>query len=314
MEVARQGDKVLSVCERRGYNGFVAKEPTDIEAYHLTLEYFQTRKRETESDLAHLEEQIKTISGDLDPGRLADAFFRAERKYWIERNSAGRHQKKLQDDVGLGWANRDHQAFRCSRENFCKIVGIFESMGMQSRERFYAGEQAGWGAQVLEHPICKEAVFADVDLYPEESTGDFAHEGLQPKKELGTVGLWVGLHGESILSAGFHHLAILVDYEKSSKMLPQQGVELMSPFSSFPFLKQAFTEGHIWNVDKKRLEILLNNGSIFDDQFSLFNSEGAIGGHVEIIERNSGFKGFNQESVSAIIKATDPRAQHAKGA
>lgn len=314
LEAVRQEDRILKACERRGYNGFLVKETTDLEAYHNSLEYFKTRKRETKDDLNSLAEEIKTMSADLDTGRMADAFFRAEREYWIEKNSAARHQKELQDDVGLGWANRDHQAFRCSRESFSQIVGIFESMGMQSRERFYAGEQAGWGAQVLEHPICKEAVFADVDLYPEESEGDFAHEGLSPKKELGTVGLWVGLHGESILSAGFHHIAILVDYEKSSQKLPQQGVQVMSPFSSFPFLKQAFTEGHIWNVDKVKLDVLLNAGSISQEQCSLFSSDGAIGGHVEIIERNSGFKGFNQESVSAIIKATDPRAQQAKGA
>lgn len=314
LEVVRQEDRLLTACERRGYNGFVVKEPHDLDAYHKSLDYFKTRKRENKDDLNSLAEEIRTMSTDLDTGRIADAFFRVERKYWIERNSAGRYQKKLQDDVGLGWANRDHQAFRCSRENFCRIVGIFESLGMKPRERFYAGEQAGWGAQVLEHPICREAVFADVDLYPEESEGDFAHEGLSPKKELGTVGLWVGLHGESILSAGFHHLAVLVDYERCSQQLPQQGVGVMSPFSSFPFLKQAFTEGHIWNVGKEKLDILLNAGSISQQQYSLFSSEGAIGGHVEIIERNSGFKGFNQESVSAIIKATDPRFQIAIGA
>ena len=192
LEAVRQEDRILKACERRGYNGFLVKETTDLEAYHNSLEYFKTRKRETKDDLNSLAEEIKTMSADLDTGRMADAFFRAEREYWIEKNSAARHQKELQDDVGLGWANRDHQAFRCSRESFSQIVGIFESMGMQSRERFYAGEQAGWGAQVLEHPICKEAVFADVYLYPEESEGDFAHERLSPKKEPGTVGLWVG--------------------------------------------------------------------------------------------------------------------------
>lgn len=314
LEIVRQEDNILIACERRGYNGYVVKEPNDLDSYHDALNYFQTRERETEEDLTLLEDQIKNFSSALDLGRMADAFFRAERIFWIERNSAGRHQKKLQDDVGLGWGNRDHQAFRCSRENFCRIVGIFESMGMKSRERFYAGEQAGWGAQVLEHPICKEAVFADVDLLPEESQGDFAHEGLQTKKELGTVGLWVGLHGESILSAGFHHLAVLVGFEKSSQKLPEQGIPVMAPFSSFLFLKQAFTQGETWRADKQKLDVLHNSQSINNEQHMTFSKTGAIGGHLEIIERNSGFKGFNQDSVSAIIKATDPRAQHEKGA
>jgi hypothetical protein len=313
-EINRNNDHILKTCERRGYNGYVVKESDDIDSYLFALDYFKSRKRETEEDLISLDTQIKNISSTLDFGRMADAFFRAERIYWIERNSAGRNQKKLQDDVGLGWANRDHQAFRCSRKNFCKIVGIFESLGMEPRERFYAGEQAGWGAQVLEHPICTEAVFADVDLLPEESQWDFAHEGLQPQKVLGTVGLWVGLHGESILSAGFHHMAILVDYQKIEQQLPQQGIPVMAPFSSFPFLKQAFTKGEKWESHKEKLDSLLNSGSINKEQYLRFSTEGAIGGHVEIIERNSGFKGFNQDSVSAIITATDPRAHSERGA
>jgi hypothetical protein len=314
LEVARQNDKVLLACERRGYNGFVIKEPNDVDNYLAAMDYFKERKRDNEEDLAAIEDQIKDISIRLDKGRMADAFFRAEREYWEARNFAGRHQKKLQDDVGLGWGNRDHQAFRCSRENFSRIVGIFESMGMQPRERFYAGKQAGWGAQVLEHSICKEAIFADVDLDPEESAGDFAHEGLPPKKEHGTVGLWVGLHGESILSAGIHHLAALVDFQKSNSKLSEQGVPVMAPFSSFPFLKQAFTQRQIWQPIESRMKALVIERSINDEQSNRFNKEGAIGSHLEIIERNSGFKGFNQDSVSAIITATDPRTQQEKGA
>jgi hypothetical protein len=185
---------------------------------------------------------------------------------------------------------------------------------MQPRERFYAGKQAGWGAQVLEHPICKEAIFADVDLNPEESAGDFAHEGLTPERKHSTVGLWVGLHGESILSAGIHHLAALVDFQKINTKLPEQGVPVMAPFSTFPFLKQAFTRREIWQPEESRMKALLVQGSMNDEQSARFSKEGAIGSHLEIIERNSGFKGFNQDSVNAIITATDPRAQQEKGA
>ena len=38
-----------------------------------------------------------------------------------------------------------------------------------------------------------------------------------------------------------------------------------------------------------------------------FEQIGAIGSHLELIERRQGFKGFNQNSVSVIIQATDPR-------
>jgi len=48
---------------------------------------------------------------------------------------------------------------------------------------------------------------------------------------------------------------------------------------------------------------------IDEKQFSQFVSEGAIGSHLENLQRKGGFKGFDQNSVSAIIEATDPRKQ-----
>ena len=38
-----------------------------------------------------------------------------------------------------------------------------------------------------------------------------------------------------------------------------------------------------------------------------FRTGGAIGSHLENLERNDGFKGFNQAGVNEIIRATDPR-------
>jgi len=46
------------------------------------------------------------------------------------------------------------------------------------------------------------------------------------------------------------------------------------------------------------------------DQADIFRREGALGAHLEILERNDGFKGFNQHGVSEIIAATDPRHAH----
>jgi hypothetical protein len=87
----------------------------------------------------------------------------------------------------------------------------------------------------------------------------------------------------------------------------------MKPFSDFPFLKQAFTEGERWSVKRERAERLLNAQLISDAQFQQFLREGAIGSHLENLQRKGGFKGFNQKSVSVIIAATDPRA-HLAGA
>ena len=159
----------------------------------------------------------------------------------------------------------------------------------------------------MEHKVNNIAVFADVDLTPQEKDGDFAHRGLEELDKLGTVGLWVGLHGESIHSAGLHHLAALVDFSKMMEDSEGFGINNMAPFSSFPYLKQNFTDGEYWNIVNDRLKRLHLKKQISKSQMDRFYSVGARGSHLEFIERNDGFKGFNQEAVSDIIDRTDPR-------
>ncbi len=79
----------------------------------------------------------------------------------------------------------------------------------------------------------------------------------------------------------------------------------MNPFSDFPFLKQAFTEGERWPVRRERMEKLRASNLITDAQAQKFAKEGAIGSHLENLQRKGGFQGFNQKSVSAIIEETD---------
>jgi hypothetical protein len=43
------------------------------------------------------------------------------------------------------------------------------------------------------------------------------------------------------------------------------------------------------------------------EQAERFAREGALGSHLEILERNDGYKGFNQTGISEIITRTDPR-------
>jgi hypothetical protein len=64
-------------------------------------------------------------------------------------------------------------------------------------------------------------------------------------------------------------------------------------------------------VRQERADALLKNGSITDNQFQEFMSNGAIGSHLENLQRKGGFKGFNQHAVSIIIAETDPRKQQA---
>src|SRR5213079_2693541 len=101
-------------------------------------------------------------------------------------------------------------------------------------------------------------IFNDVDLYPDETEIDFSREPLSRKeKKLGTVGLWIGLHGESFLDAGMHHLECRFDFELLRDQLTQHRVTTMKPFSDLPFLRQAFTEGERWSVRAERAERLL---------------------------------------------------------
>ena len=317
-EIKREGDYLLSAVERRGYDGFVVKDSDDIEEYVGALSLCYARQRHFETDnegVDYTEKLVEEAVGLLDSGRLSDAFFRSERAYWQKRNRAGQVQKARQDTLGLGWGNHDHHTYRSSRMNFTKMIKIFEIMGYKCREKYYAGEKAGWGAQILEHPVCNIVVFTDVDLLPEETTIDFAHvEFAEKEMIMGTVGLWIGLHGESILQAGMHHLEARFEFEKLTSDLNSAGVEIMPPFSHFDFLKQAFTKGEIWPVEKNRLDKLLQYSYITQQQHDDFLQNGAIGSHMENLERDQGFKGFNRTSVTKIIMETDPRKQHFSGA
>lgn len=187
------------------------------------------------------------------------------------------------------------------------VIQFLSKLGFAKRERFYAGAQAGWGAQICEHAAGGIVVFADVDLRPEETEVDFSTRRLAPASRLGTVGLWVALHGESLLEAGMHHLEARFDFELLRAQLEVQGVRTMPPFSNFLFLRQAFTEGERWPVRPERIASLRQAGLLTPRQGERFLRDGALGSHLENLQRRGGFKGFNQNAVSVIIRATDPR-------
>jgi hypothetical protein len=302
----------LWAVERSGHGGFrpISESPADAALYLAATERWATRPREATDTRAAMEETLalaQALVVDLGADRAAWAAFAGERAYWQRRNWAGAVQKARQDRLGLGWANHDHHTFRSSRETFPQLIQVLETLGFRPRERFYAGAEAGWGAQVMEQPVCRFAVFADVDLSPEEVSGDFAHRELPAREELGTVGLWCALHGESMLSAGLHHLAARFDFDAATADLGELGIEMMKPFSDFGYLRQAFTRGERWPAAEARLERLVATGVLAPDQRARIVAEGALGSHLENIERAEGFKGFNQQTVSDIIRRTDPR-------
>lgn len=301
----------LWVVERRGT---LSMEPTHeeaahIEKYHLASEMWKSRPRDIEENEAFkymfsLAEDIVNILGK---DMAAWIVCECEREYWQARNRAGQIQKNRQDRLGMGWANHDHHTFRSSRRHFQQLVRLFEMLGFHCRERFYAGEEAGWGAQVMENVNCGLTLFLDVDLSPDEIGIDFAHHPLEDLNRLGTIGLWCALHGDSILKAGMHHLEAQFFFDELTQDLSKQGIKMMQPFSDFSYLKQAFTEGEMWEVDSRRLGALVKFGLLQESDAKLFAERGALGSHLENLQRRNGYKGFNQKNVSFIIKKTDPR-------
>jgi hypothetical protein len=313
--VSEESGTRLEAVERRGYRGYViSTEASSENGVDKAMELWRTRPREfvdaTEGfRKAHalLDLLVAMVGRD----QACHAVFAMERNYWESRNGAARIQKARQDKLGLGWANHDHHTFRSSRAHFVDLMRALEKLGFERRERYYAGAQAGWGAQILEQPIEGIVAFCDVDLEAAETEIDFSRQPLPAVKRLGTIGLWVGLHGESFLDAGMHHLECRFDYQLLREQLESAGIHTMKPFSDFEFLKQAFTDGERWQVRPERLEQLKAHGLISAEQFEQFRREGAIGSHLENLQRKGGFKGFNQKSVSVIIQATDPRIQKA---
>ena len=309
----------LEAVERRAYRGFVPAKlrQGELAAIVKAKELFNTRPRLSKNDAdgfaianKRLRQALKLVGRDI----ACHLFFEAERAYWEQRNRAARLQKFRQDTLGLGWGNHDHHTFRCSRAHFKDLIQFLDKLGFEKRERFFAGAEAGWGAQVSEQPVTGVVIFADVDLMPEETSIDFSVSKLPRATKLGTVGLWTGLHGESFLQAGMHHLEARFDFVSLREQLQWQGVNLMKPFSDFEFLRQAFTEGERWKVSRERVERLAAAKLITSEQCEQFIRDGAIGSHLENLQRHGGFKGFNQKAVSAVIAATDPRKQAASHA
>ncbi len=306
----------LMLVERRGSNGFEPDPQDRMDLYEPEARRWMDfkagcvdRNHDGEAAMSAAERAIDQMVSALGTDSAAACFLEAERRYWQSRNDAAEVQKKRQDALGLGWANHDHHTFRSSRKLFARLVRLLGRLGFVRRERFYAGAEAGWGAQVMEQPIAGYVIFADVDLKPEEMALDFATATLAPLNRLGTVGLWCALHGDSILEAGMHHLEAQFDFDKLRRDLAVEGIETMAPFSDFEYLRQAFTTAQRWTVRPERLEKLVADEKISQEAADRIRHDGAVGSHLENLQRRHGYKGFNQSAVSRIIQEVNPESQ-----
>lgn len=315
--VSKEQGVFVYVVERRG-TLYVEPNTFQTQVCQNTLlayEKWKTRARNYD-DVEQEDEAMKQaleiaqeLVGLCGAAMSASIVLDVERQYWQSKNRAAQVQKNRQDALGMGWANHDHHTFRSSRRAFRSLVRLFEILGFYCRERFYAGLEAGWGAQVMEHKISGLVLFLDVDLQPHEVAIDFAHLPLVEETKLGTIGLWCALHGESILKAGMHHLEAQFNFEKLESDLEMQGVKMMTPFTNLGHLRQAFSVGQMWPVSGYRIQKLAEKGLITEAEAERFRTKGALGSHLENLERKEGYKGFHQKSVSDIIHRTDPRGE-----
>jgi hypothetical protein len=306
----RQDAGELIVLARRGYRGFRPAGATASDARALERVRAALRGRRRSDAPRAAEEAAKllgSLEGEVERDRLVDEFFAAERDYYMTRNRAARWQYERQQSIGIGWANHDHHTYRSSREGFRGLIGLWLQLGFEAREKFYAGAEAGWGAQILEHPVSRVVLFCDVDMAPHELDVEYAARDLPPLETLGTIGLWCGLHSESVGAAGLHHLEAEFDFAAVRSQLEYADIGVMPPFTDLPMLKQAFTEAEMWPVDSGRARRLVEKGLITREQADRLQAAGAPGSHLEILQRWDGFKGFNKTGIDAIILQTDAR-------
>jgi hypothetical protein len=306
-------DVAFGVVERHGHIGFdlPAVDDADIRVARRHLQAFKARRRQfdtVEQGLVHTEALVDAAVGDLGKHWACDLWLTAERDYWMQRCASGRHQKARQDRLGIGWCNIDHHTYDGSRQHFRHTVRILEKLGYELREMLYAGEMAGWGSQILEQPALNSTVFADVDLATHELDIDFAHEPLPELDRHRRAGVLSALHGESILEAGLNHVAALYDQRTLRDQLGRDGIQMMQPFSNYPHLYQELTLGDWAAVEPARVDALEAGGHIGPEEAERIRLNGAIISHLENIERNDGFKGFNKPGIDGVLRKLDPRA------
>jgi hypothetical protein len=311
--VAFPGRTAFGVIERNGSPAFapLADDPAERRAARLTLQAFRARRRQfdtVEAGLAHTEALVDAAIADLgSPHRACALWLLAEREYWQARCHAARVQKARQDALGVGWANIDHHTYDSSRAHYRHTIAILEKLGYELREMLYAGDMAGWGSQVLEQPVIGSTIFADVDLAPHEVDCDFAHEALPPLEKHRRAGILCALHGESILEQGLNHVACFYDQKAMRDQMAGLGIRMMPPFSDMPHLYQELTLGDWAAVDPARVDALEAAGHLPPEEAERIRTEGAIITHLENIERNDGYKGFNKPGIDGVLQKLDPR-------
>lgn len=312
--IFRDSGALGGAVERNGHIGYDVPDtdPHLIRQARLVLQRFRARRREfdtVDQGLDHTEALVDEAVAAIGPHWACDLWLKGERDFWMKRCPAGRVQKARQDAAGVGWSNIDHHTYDGSREHYRRTIRILRKLGYELREMLYAGELAGWGSQILEQPAIRSTIFADVDLAPQELDVDFVTQALPSLDRHRRAGLISVLHGESILEAGLNHVAGLYDQRALRSQLSGEGLRMMQPFSDFPHLYQELTEGDWAAVEPARVDLLVARGDMTEEEGEKVRLNGAIAAHLENIERNDGYKGFNKPGIDGVLRKLDPRVR-----
>lgn len=236
----QQNGREFLAVERRGHRGFVpVKMPSDYPLRYLhTFEQWATRPRKLDdvhSNTAQTLALARSSASELGTNMAAWIALTAERAYWQRRNQG--KPKERQDKLGMGWANHDYYTFRSSRETFGALIQVLETLGFRPHKRFRASAEVGWGAQVMEQPACRMAVFVDLEMNSDEAAD------AQDQQEPSAMKLCCTLYGESMLVAGLYHMIGRFDQPEAVGLAERDVVG--NPFAN---LRRAFAQEEHWNV------------------------------------------------------------------
>ena len=234
--VAAENGCEFWAVERHGYRGWDLRDSAGPPADRLVrhAEAFSRRQRVFEDVAARLCRNSQTScrrrSPSLEGVVRPTCFLRPSGNTGPPATARAASKRAVRTALGLGWANHDHHTYRSSREHFSRLIAILEDLGFQCRERFYAGREAGWGAQVLEQEESQIVIFADVDLSADEVTEDFAHVPLAPSGTSSARSAFGACcMARRFMEAGMHHLECRFDFDAARAQLQHAGFGVMRP-------------------------------------------------------------------------------------
>jgi hypothetical protein len=264
----------------------------------LLKEKWQMRPRIAHDEIEELDYLRHAIlvgeemAASLGENEAAHIFFHGEQLTFQVKNRAFEIQKMRQDSFGLGMQNVSHMTLRSSRRHFTQALRLMEVLGFSLREKFFKGNGFGIGTFVLEQQESGLVVLLEVDISHEEVHASSIHKPFLEWAQLGEVGLWCALHGESLLQGGPHNIGIECAPPAMESDLKNWGVSCMTLPTMEHCLHESCTVGEIWKVAPFRLHNLIKRNLMSEDKAQQILALGFEGSHLTLLYRESGYKGF----------------------